>query len=93
MVSYISPVLGTEWVVINLRDNAAEGNEDTENRLVTDGTARSHPSQGNDRAGLDMTDDSAGNRASLSDDEELRDVDQGSEKTRLEFFMSAVCAK
>ena len=67
----------------NLRNDTAKRDENAQDRLVANGSARSGPAKSDDRAGLDMSDDCARYWASLGNDEKLRDVDQGSEHAGL----------
>lgn len=68
----------------NPHDDAADGNEDAEDRLVVDGTARDHPPQGDNGTRFDMADDGARHRTRLGDDEELGNVEHGGAEPRLE---------
>jgi len=65
-------------------DDAANGDEDANNGLVANRAPRHDPAQGDDGARLQMADDGARDGAGLGDNEELRDVDERGEGTRLE---------
>lgn len=55
----------------NLRNDSSNGNEYTYHGLVSNSTTGGNPAKSHNRAGLYVTDDSARNRASLRNDEEL----------------------
>ena len=80
-------MLGLELRVTVLRNDTPNGDENTKNGLVTNGPSGDRPPKSDDGAGLDVADDGARDGTGLGNDEELRDVDQGSEPSRLIFVL------
>ena len=66
----------------NLRNDTTNSSQDTENTLVSNSASRGHPSQCNNRASLQVSNNGTRDWASLSNDEELGHVDERRKSTR-----------
>ena len=73
-----------------VRNDATNRRQDTNNTLITDRASRGDPSERNNRASLQMSDNRGADWASLRNDEELRHVDERSKATRHENHDPAV---
>lgn len=65
------------------RKDSNKGHDQANDTLVSHGSARGHPAKGDNDACLAVGDDCAGDRAHLSNDEELRNIDQDGKEARL----------
>lgn len=65
------------------RKDSNKGHGQANDTLVGNGPARGHPAEGDNDTCFAVGDDCAGDRAHLSNDEELRDVDQDGKEARL----------
>lgn len=65
------------------RKDSNKGHDQTNDTLVSHSSARGHPAEGDNDACLAVGDDRASDRSHLSNNEELRNVDQDGKEARL----------